>query len=93
MSKIATAVSAALLAGACLGFGPAQAQQSPPLRAQQPGVRGAATDGRASVALGACRVKDQAGGRSCTGDVPEATCAVIAREAKGTSTWTPDPCP
>jgi hypothetical protein len=41
----------------------------------------------------ACRVKDYAGGRTCTANVPELACAAIAREAKGQYTWTPDECP
>lgn len=41
----------------------------------------------------ACRVKDHAGGTSCTANVPEGACAAIAREGSGTYTWTVTECP
>ena len=43
--------------------------------------------------LRACRVKEHAGGKTCTANVTEGVCAAIAREASGTYTWTTDECP
>ncbi len=88
MIRIATlgrTVAAALLTGALLGA---------PAQAQQQGQTGAGTTPTPKPqTTGACRVKDYVGGRTCTGDVPEAVCAAIAREAKGQYTWTNDECP
>ncbi len=75
-----------VLAGLLLGSGLAQAQV---------GTTGTGTTTPASKPLptAACRVKDYAGGKTCTANVPELACAAIAREAKGQYTWTQDECP
>ncbi|WP_018262202.1 hypothetical protein [Methylobacterium sp. WSM2598] len=86
MSKIARIAAAALLALAPAGA--ARAQQARPDRAET----GTAAQPPAPAA-GACRVRDQVGGRTCTDSVPESVCAAIAREAKGGYTWSGDECP
>ncbi|ACA15910.1 hypothetical protein M446_1394 [Methylobacterium sp. 4-46] len=93
MSRIARIAAAALLALAPAGV--ARAQQARPDRAatgtasQSPGTAAQPP----APAVGACRVRDQVGGRTCTDSVPESVCAAIAREAKGGYTWSGDECP
>ncbi|SFU48838.1 hypothetical protein SAMN02799631_00903 [Methylobacterium sp. 174MFSha1.1] len=69
---------------------PALAQTQTQTQTRPSGTAATATT---QPATRACRVKDHAGGTSCTANVPEGACAAIAREGSGTYTWTTAECP
>ncbi len=83
-SRIAAALAAVLLIDVAAGSSLAVAQQTqatpPSSQTSQPTLR-------------ACRVKEHAGGKTCTANVTEGVCAAIAKEASGTYSWTADDCP
>lgn len=80
-----TALAAILMIGAFTGPALAQAPQN---RTSSP-----AKSEASKPALGACRVTERSGGKTCTANVPEAACQYIAREGGGPYAWTDEGCP